>query len=130
MAAAPKIAKSMSAADIDETKRYLKVSFAAEAAIEDAMALLEARQPLAAEDERATILSELARLQDQFFELLAERAVFLNGKSTITPPTEQEVQAVMAGIAELSKAISNAETTQKIVSVTEALLDVWREAHT
>jgi hypothetical protein len=110
----------------DEVSRYLRTVLRAEAALGEAIALLEARKVLTANpDEARAIVVQVARLSARQSELEAERLAFLNEQATIAPPSDAVVDEVSDQARRLDQMVANALDVGAVIHITERILELW-----
>lgn len=119
-------AEAVRAAPADDGARYLELTGATLAGLDDAIALLRARDVFATGDERRLITVELAELEAQRAKVRAEMVAFIANEVTVRPPSEEEVATAKELAAELEAMAAAATAAREIVGLATELLETWR----
>lgn len=109
---------------------YLECAVATMCAIEDAIALLTARQvlPVLASDERRLITVELADLEARRVKVRAQMYAFIAGQQAIRPPSKDDLDKVKELAKKLDALTAQATFTRTVLDATSELLALYNRA--
>ncbi len=121
--------KSMTDMTKAEQLASLQAYLKTEAALEDTIALLNARKVNfdTKESDIKLIRIKLADAKADLAKVRARLIAFEAGALAMKPPSDDVIKTISKQAAELDRMVANAETADTIVAATELLIKAWAE---